>query len=143
MKHLLIAFVGALTLAGCASSQTASRPPAASTAPAPGPGMHGGGKMHGAMMAGGDMGKSCPMMVPGTTARSEEVEGGAAIVLTTTGDVAELRRRVAAMAEKHNKHQGQGCPMMAMHGAPAAAAPDAPAATPADHAAHHPQPAQP
>jgi hypothetical protein len=84
-----------------------------------GHGAMGKGHAHGGMMGGGKpmmregMGKSCPMAVPGTTATAEEREGGAALVFTTTGDVAELRRRVTAMAEMHNKHQGHGCPMMA------------------------------
>ncbi|HXK18140.1 MAG TPA: hypothetical protein VNG33_10080 [Polyangiaceae bacterium] len=101
-----------------------------------GGGMMGGGMMKGGgMMGGGMMGKgmgdSCPMAVAGTTVRAEEVAGGTSMVFTTTGDVAELRRRVSAMADMHNKHGAEGCPMMSMHEAPSDASPSpAPAATP-------------
>jgi len=57
---------------------------------------------------GQDMAATCPMAVEGTTARAEDVEGGAAMAFTTTGDVAELRRRVAHMAEMHQEHHGEG-----------------------------------
>jgi len=101
------------------------------------------------------MGESCPMAVPGTSVRAEEVAGGTAMVFTTTGDVAELRRRVSAMADMHNKHASEGCPMMKMHEAPTEASPTAPApsatppavapaappaATPAKPAAPQPHP---
>jgi len=95
--------------------------------------MKGGG-----MMSGGMMGEKCPMEVAGTSVRAEEVEGGAAMIFSTKGDVAELRRRVAAMAEMHSKHP-DGCPMMKMH-QKAADAPDSPPGAPSDHAAHHPKP---
>jgi hypothetical protein len=104
-----------------------------------------GNGMMGGMGKDGMKGMDCPMQVPGTTVRAEEVEGGSAIVFSTTGDVAELRRRVAAMAAMHNEHAGKGCPMMAMHGqsenAPAGAttAPAAPTPAPTDHEAHHPK----
>jgi hypothetical protein len=112
--------------------------------------MMGGGMMGGGMMGGmgkdGMKGMDCPLQVPGTTVRAEEVQGGSAMVFSTTGDVAELRRRVAAMAAMHNEHAGKGCPMMAMHGqsdsAPAGATSTAPAAAtlaPTDHEAHHPK----
>jgi hypothetical protein len=57
---------------------------------------------------GRDMASMCPMTVEGTTARAEDVDGGAALAFTTTGDVAELRRRVAHMAEMHEQHHGEG-----------------------------------
>lgn len=55
----------------------------------------------------------CPMKVTGTTATADDVEGGVALRFTTTGDVAELERRVAAMAEMHTRRgammrRGQG-----------------------------------
>jgi hypothetical protein len=110
-----------------------------------GGGMMGGGMMDGAGMKGGMMGKgmadSCPMAVAGTTVRAEEVAGGSSLVFTTTGDVNELRRRVSAMAEMHDKHGAEGCPMMKMHegasdsgtpsAAPPAAVPSPPPAAPA------------
>jgi hypothetical protein len=105
MKIALVLMVGALALGGCASSHTAQQPAAAAPttqpeAPAKA-GMGGGGMGH-------DMASMCPMTVEGTTARAEDVDGGAALAFTTTGDVAELRRRVAHMAEMHEQHHGQG-----------------------------------
>ena len=47
---------------------------------------------------------SCPISVPGTSVSVEDAPGGAALVFVTTGDVADLRRRVAAMASMHNEH---------------------------------------
>jgi len=59
------------------------------------------------------------MQVQGTTVAAADVEGGVGLSFTTkTGDVAELRRRVARMAEMHNQHGGQM--MMGGHGAPPA-----------------------
>ena len=73
-----------------------------------GPGMMQGGNMMGQMMGPGGMSEMCPEKVPGTTARAEDVDGGAALSFTTTGDVAEVRRRVQRMAEMHNQHHGDG-----------------------------------
>jgi hypothetical protein len=61
----------------------------------------------------------CPVDVPGTTVTAEDTEAGGALVFVTTGDVAELRRRVAAMAAMHNEHHQGG----AAGGAPAASEP--------------------
>jgi len=75
------------------------------------------GHEHGSSMMSG----MCPMQVPGTTVAAADVEGGIGLSFTTkTGDVAELRRRVARMAEMHNQHGGQM--MMGGHGAPPAGA---------------------
>lgn len=61
------------------------------------------GGMDGEMAGGGMDGMGmCPMKVEGTNARAEQVEGGAAMAFTTTGDVAELRERVKKMANMHN-----------------------------------------
>jgi hypothetical protein len=98
-------------------------------------GQAGQGMMGQGMMSGGMM--KCPMEVAGTTVRMEEVEGGAAMIFSTKSDVAELRRRVAAMAEMHGKHP-DGCPMMKMMHQKAGEAPDSPPAAPSDHASHHP-----
>lgn len=49
---------------------------------------------------------SCPVAVPGTSVTVEDASAGAALVFVTTGDVAELRRRVNAMASMHNDHHG-------------------------------------
>lgn len=88
--------------------------------------MKGGGMMDKGMMGKG-MGDSCPMAVAGTSVRAEEVEGGTAMVFTTTGDVAELRRRVTEMADMHNKNGAEDCPMMKMHEAASESLPTAPA----------------
>ena len=49
---------------------------------------------------------SCPVSVPGTSVNVEDTDTGAALVFVTTGDVAELRKRVTAMAQIHNDHHG-------------------------------------
>lgn len=99
--------IAALASIACASSGAGPQPAVAEPTatqsqvePKPGPG--GGG-----MMAH-DMSSACPIALPGTTARAEDVDGGAALAFTTTGDVAELRRRVARMAEMHDEHHGEG-----------------------------------
>ncbi len=98
MKSSIALFVGVLAMSGCASSQT-SPTVAEPAAPAQAPSQHG---------MGHDMADSCPMAVEGTSARAEDVEGGAAMAFTTAGDVAELRRRVAHMADMHEQHHGEG-----------------------------------
>jgi hypothetical protein len=55
----------------------------------------------------------CPMEVPGTQVTVEDAEGGVAMRFTTTGDTAEVRRRVeqmAAMQESHAGMMGQNAP---------------------------------
>ncbi len=76
----------ALALGACGGSS----PPAAATTPA--------------ATAAAD--PSCPVEVPGTSVSVEDTSTGAAMVFVTTGDVAELRTRVTAMAAKHNAHHG-------------------------------------
>jgi hypothetical protein len=115
MRTSIVLIIGALALGGCASSQANRQPAAAEPQAAPPPMRPQQGTRGGSM--GGDMAGMCPMAVEGTTVRAEDVEGGAAIVFTTTGDVAELRRRVAHMADMHNQHHGDGHGhMMGMHG---------------------------
>jgi hypothetical protein len=48
----------------------------------------------------------CPMSVPGTQVRSDDVDGGESITFTTTGSVSDLRERVKTMAGLHNDHHG-------------------------------------
>ena len=99
--------IGALTLAACASSQ--KPPEAAQTRQAP--------PATGAQtMDRGAMHEECPMFVEGTTVKAEEADGGAALAFTTTGDVGELRRRVARMAEMHNARQTRRQMMMGQSG---------------------------
>jgi len=54
---------------------------------------------------------SCPIAVPGTSVTVEDTSTGAALVFVTTGDTAELRKRVAAMAAMHNEHHGKMGPL--------------------------------
>lgn len=54
---------------------------------------------------------SCPVEVAGTSVSVEDAPTGAALVFVTTGDVAELRRRVNAMASMHNDHHGSMGPL--------------------------------
>lgn len=54
---------------------------------------------------------SCPVAVPGTSVTVEDTDTGAALVFVTTGDVAELRRRVAEMASMHNDEHGKMGPL--------------------------------
>lgn len=86
-----IFFSAALALAGAACTS--------SSAAAPTGGMHRGMK--------GESGAHCPLAVANTTVNAEDVEGGAALVFSTTGDVAELRARVGKLAAHHNAmHDG-------------------------------------
>ena len=54
---------------------------------------------------------SCPVTVPGTSVAVEDANTGAALVFVTTSDVAELRKRVATMAQMHNDHHGSMGPL--------------------------------
>ncbi len=49
---------------------------------------------------------SCPVTVSGTSVNVEDTDTGAALVFVTTGDVAEVRKRVTTMATMHNDHHG-------------------------------------
>jgi hypothetical protein len=118
MRNSILMIISALALGGCAGGQTdqGTTPPGTQPEHAQGHGMHGQGHGHGmhghgkehGMHGHAHMAEMCPVQVQGTTARAEDVEGGAALVFTTTTDVAELRRRVAHMAEMHAQHHGQG-----------------------------------
>ena len=57
---------------------------------------------------------SCPTAVPGTTVRATDTEGGAALELTTTGDVAAVRARSRKLAEHHGMPGDH--PSAGMHG---------------------------
>lgn len=46
---------------------------------------------------------SCPVMVEGTQVSAVDTQGGAGILFTTTGDVADLRQRVQRMAAMHEQ----------------------------------------
>jgi hypothetical protein len=106
LEGLLVGSMIAATslLTGCAASSGARAEPvpaatAGSTATAA-TGRHRMGRPSMGMMAG-----MCPMAVKGTTVKTEDVDGGIALEFTTsTGDVADLRRRVRHMAEMHEHH---------------------------------------
>ena len=89
--------VVALLAAGAATSASSSEPES--------PAVGSPGHEH----AKASMGDMCPMRVQGTTLTATDVEGGIALEFTTsTGDVAELRKRVRQMAEMHNSHDMGG-----------------------------------
>jgi len=54
---------------------------------------------------------SCPLLVPGTSISVEDTPLGPSLVFVTTGDVAAVRQRGAALAAMHNDRKG---PPMAM-----------------------------
>lgn len=54
---------------------------------------------------------ACPVAVSGTSVTVEDTDTGAALVFVTTGDVADLRKRAAAMAQKHNEHHAAMGPL--------------------------------
>jgi len=54
---------------------------------------------------------ACPVEIAGTSVSVEDAPTGAALVFVTTGDVAELRKRVAAMAKQHNDHHAAMGPL--------------------------------
>lgn len=56
-----------------------------------------------------DMTQMCPVAVPGTRLAVADTADGEAVTFTTTPDrVGELRSRVHAMAEMHNRHHMEG-----------------------------------
>lgn len=100
MKPTLLLPAVFLTLSALACST-----PKTDAKPDDGRGMGMGMGMHAMHGAGKD---ACPMTVAGTSVVAEDVDGGAALVFHTTGDVAALRTRVAAMVEHHNgMHDGK------------------------------------
>jgi hypothetical protein len=64
--------------------------------------------------AGMNKDATCPMGVPGAKVAAVDVGEGAALAFSigSDGDVAELRRQVKAMGEKHNRHHAEGGRMM-------------------------------
>jgi hypothetical protein len=54
---------------------------------------------------------SCPVAVPGTSVAVQDAEGGAALVFTTTGDVASVRQRAREMARMHNEMHAKMGPL--------------------------------
>jgi hypothetical protein len=97
MRKLGLWAVLAVLAVGCASSKKEERPAEATTQ---------------AQEQAVSPEAMCPMAVGGTTVRAEDTQDGAALVFTTpSGDVQELRNRVATMAKRHEQMQaGGGCP---------------------------------
>lgn len=62
----------------------------------------------------------CPNTVAGTQMTLSDTADGIAITYTTTGNVVELRRRAASLAERMSAHSGTG--MQARHGSTGASA---------------------
>lgn len=52
--------------------------------------------------------ETCPAAVSGANVSVQEKDDGVAMTFTTKGDVAELRKRVEAMAARINAHAGMG-----------------------------------
>ena len=92
-KSAILGLAAAMCLSGCGSS-SAER---ASTETTP------------AMAMGAE---SCPMQVAGTSVMPADIADGATLSFTSTGDAAELRRRVERMAEMHNHHHSGAGGMM-------------------------------
>ncbi len=116
-NKMMMSLAVALLLSACGKSKTEQEQQPVSKTPPSGAmsgGMMADGGMHGSMMGGdqhhgqmGAMADMCPMQIKGTTASAEDVEGGAAIKFTTTGDVAEVRSRIVKMAAMHTSmHSG-------------------------------------
>jgi hypothetical protein len=93
-----LALLASFLLAACGGASSA--PSGASTTPA---------STQAPSSEAGD--PSCPVAVPGTSVTVEDTSTGAAMVFVTTGDVSELRKRVAAMAQMHNDHHSQMGPL--------------------------------
>jgi hypothetical protein len=93
MRYLLI--VLSLALAACGGKSTGSTEP-------------GGAAGSGAAAVGDP---ACPAAVPGTSVSVEDTDTGAALVFVTTGDVADLRARAAAMAKAHADAHGAMGPL--------------------------------
>jgi hypothetical protein len=54
---------------------------------------------------------ACPVEVAGTSVTVEDSDTGAALVFVTTGDVADVRTRAAALVKKHNDHHAAMGPL--------------------------------
>lgn len=105
LTMLTTAFAVAAT--GCMAGHAAQTPPPP-TAPQAAEAAPGG--------MGGMAMQNCPMAVPGTQVSTADTQDGESITFTTSPEhAAELRARVHAMADMHNRHhQGEG--MQGTHG---------------------------
>jgi hypothetical protein len=110
LRNRLASLLGALALA-CSSASPSPSPPVHETAPDASPEdkptVDHGGHDHGAMQAKHErMAANCPMKVPGTTVTLRDLPGAVALEFSTSGDPAELQRRVRHMAEHHRQRHG-------------------------------------
>jgi hypothetical protein len=102
MRHEFMGSVLLLALvspAGCGRGQAPPTP----TAGHPAMGMMGTTEA---------MGDACPMQIPGTTVQTNDTPEGAAMTFMTTGDVAGVRARVHAMADRMNTRASGNMGMM-------------------------------
>lgn len=107
MRTLTLTAIATLAIFGCGDER--EQPEGTTTAP--GEPTTGGevGEMDG-MDQQAAISAICPVEVQGTTVQAENVEGGAALVFMTSGDVEELRERVrhyAAMQEAEGMRSAQ------------------------------------
>jgi hypothetical protein len=112
---LLAAALG-LAFVACTSTTAPQSGPTAAGSARPAAG-HVHGRAHGRGEHHEMMGGMCPMALPGAAVSVTDVDGGVALSFTTTtGDLAELRRRVHRMAAMHQHHQGRRMEMGRAHG---------------------------
>ena len=90
-----------LGLAACGGAADAVEPAPPATAGS-------GAKTAGAKQADDP---SCPVAVPGTSVAVQDADGGAALVFTTTGDVAGVRQRAREMVRMHNETHAKMGPL--------------------------------
>lgn len=104
-----------LVLGACSSSDDASNGAAAPAAAEPTPAASR--SVDAPEHAGHATTEACPTAVAGATVRAADVEGGAALEVTTTGDVESVRTRARAMAEHHSRQSHDpGTAPMRRHG---------------------------
>lgn len=107
---LLAAALG-LTVGACTSTTGPQSGPTAAGSARPAA-RHAHGRAYGRAEGHGMMGGMCPMKLPGAAVSVTDIDSGVALSFTTTsGDVAELRRRVHRMAAMHQHRQAQGMEM--------------------------------
>ncbi len=104
MTKRWILISGAVALVGVGCSHDAASQPTAS-APPPPAGARAPGGMDAERLAA-----MCPMAVPGAHVSAADVSTGEALTFSTTSpdQVADLRSRVHAMADMHNRHHASG-----------------------------------
>ena len=108
MKHWILG-TAALALASFGCEHAAA---SHATAPVEQPGTPGAQAQTsmGAGMAGGRMAAMCPMAVSGTKVLAADTPTGETLTFSTTSpdQVADLRTRVHALADMHNRHEAAG-----------------------------------